>query len=144
MIDQEVSELRVIRIGRAGTAEPWVDALPAETRRLVLVAAADPTGDPGLLWRAAGQLGIPVQAAMPAAEDGLLEFGAWVRFRHPLVRSAAYRWASRQERQDVHRALAEVTDPQADPDRRAWHRAQAAPWPDEQVAGELEVSGGRA
>ncbi len=121
-----------------------VDALPAETRLLVLLAAADPTGDPGLLWRAAGQLGIPVQAATPAAEDGLLEFGAWVRFRHPLVRSAAYRWASRQERQDVHRALAEVTDPQADPDRRAWHRAQAAPWPDEQVAGELEVSGGRA
>ncbi len=121
-----------------------VDALPAETRLLVLVAAADPTGDPGLLWRAAGQLGIPVEAATPAAEAGLLEFGAWVRFRHPLVRSAAYRWASRQERQDVHRALAEVTDPQADPDRRAWHRAQAAPGPDEQVAGELEVSAGRA
>src|SRR6266702_1215412 len=100
------------------------DALPAETRRLLLVAAADPTGDPGLLWRAAGQLGIPVQAATPAAEAGLLELGAWVRFRHPLVRSAAYRSASRQERQDVHRALAEVTDPLADPDRRAWHRAQ--------------------
>src|SRR6266702_4793048 len=120
------------------------DALPAETRRLLLVAAADPTGDPGLLWRAAGQLGIPVQAATPAAEAGLLELGAWVRFRHPLVRSAAYRSASRQERQDVHRALAEVTDPLADPDRRAWHRAQAAPGPDERVAAELERSAGRA
>ena len=80
MIDQEVSELRVIRIGRAGTAEPWVDALPAETRRLVLVAVADPTGDPGLLWRAAGQLGIPVQAATAVAVvvdilDGPLHVG---------------------------------------------------------------------
>ncbi len=121
-----------------------VDALPAQTRRLLQLAAADPTGDPGLVWRAAGRLGIPVQAATPAAEAGLLEFGARVRFRHPLVRSAAYRSASVQQRQDVHRALAEVTDPQADPDRRVWHRAQAAPGPDEQVAAELEHSAGRA
>ena len=121
-----------------------VDALPAETRRLLLVAAADPVGEPVLVWRAAGRLGIGAQAATPAAEAGLLEFGAWVRFRHPLVRSAAYRAASLQERQDVHRALAEVTDPQADPDRRAWHRAQAAAGPDEQVAEELERSAGRA
>ena len=90
-----------------------VEALPAETRRLLLVAAADPTGDPGLVWRAAGRLGIGAEAATPAAEAGLVEFGAWVRFRHPLVRSAAYQSASVQERQDVHRALAEVTDPQA-------------------------------
>jgi len=121
-----------------------VDALPAQTRRLLQLAAADPTGDPGLVWRAAGRLGIPVQAATPAAEAGLLEFGARVRFRHPLVRSAAYRSASVQQRQDVHRALAEVTDPQVDPDRCVWHRAQAAPGPDEQVAGQLELSAGRA
>ncbi len=119
-----------------------VDALPAETRRLLQLAAADPVGDPGLVWRAAERLGIGAEAA--AAEAGLVEFGAWVRFRHPLVRSAAYRSASLQERQDVHRALAEATDPEIDPDRRAWHRAHAAPGPDEDVAEELERSAGRA
>ena len=96
------------------------------------------------MWQAAERLGIPAQAATPAAEAGLLEFGARVRFRHPLVRSAAYRSASLHERQEAHRALAEVTDPELDPDRRAWHRAQAAPGPDEQVADELERSAGRA
>ena len=121
-----------------------LEALPADTRRLLLVAAADPVGDPLLVWRAAGRLGIGTEAATPAAEAGLIEFGARVRFRHPLVRSAAYRSASVQERQDVHRALAEVTDPELDPDRRAWHRAQAAPGPDEDVAEELERSAGRA
>jgi DNA-binding CsgD family transcriptional regulator len=121
-----------------------VGALPAQTRRLLQLAAADPTGDPGLVWRAAARLGIPAEAATPAAEADLLEFGAWVRFRHPLVRSAAYRSASVRGRQDVHRALAEVTDPQLDPDRRAWHLAQAAPGPDENVAAELERSAGRA
>ena len=121
-----------------------VGALPGRTGLLMLVAAADPTGDPVLVWRAAGRLGIAADAATPAADAGLLEFGTWVRFRHPLVRSAVYRSASAQDRQDVHRALAEVTDPEIDPDRRAWHRAQAAPGPDEQVAGELEFSAGRA
>jgi hypothetical protein len=121
-----------------------LDALPADTLVLLLVAAADPVGDPVLVWRAAERLGIPAQAATPAAEAGLLEVGARVRFRHPLVRSAAYRSASLQERQDVHRVLAEATDPGLDPDRRAWHWAQAAPGPDEDVAAELERSAGRA
>jgi DNA-binding CsgD family transcriptional regulator len=121
-----------------------LDALPADTRVLLLVAAADPVGDPVLVWRAAGRLGIQAEAAASAAEAGLLEVGARVRFRHPLVRSAAYRSASLQERQDVHGALAEATDPTLDPDRRAWHWAQAAPGPDEEVAAELERSAGRA
>jgi DNA-binding CsgD family transcriptional regulator len=121
-----------------------LDALPADTRELLLVAAAEPVGDPVLVWRAAGQLGIQAQAATPGADAGLLEVGTRVRFRHPLVRSAAYRSASLQERQDIHRALAQVTDPKLDPDRRAWHRAQAAPGPDEDVAAELERSAGRA
>jgi DNA-binding CsgD family transcriptional regulator len=118
--------------------------LPAQSQRLVQLAAADPSGDPLLVWRAAGRLGLPVQAATPPAEAGLVEFGARVMFRHPLVRSAAYQSAPLQERQQVHRALAEATDPESDPDRRAWHRAQAAPGPDEDVAGELERSAGRA
>ena len=118
-------------------------ALPAQTRRLLLIAAADPSGDWSLVWRAAGQLGIPIHAAIPATEAGLAEFSPRVRFRHPLVRSAAYRSAPLADRQRVHAALAEATDP-ADPDRRAWHRAQAAPGPDEEVAAELEQSAGRA
>ena len=121
-----------------------LDALPARPRRLLLLAAADPSGDPSLVWRAAGRLGLPVQATVPAVEAGLAEFGARIRFRHPLVRSVAYRSASVQDRQEVHGALAEVTDPAADPDRRAWHWAQAAAGPDEEVAAELERSAGRA
>src|ERR1700677_2918408 len=121
-----------------------VDALPPGIRRLLLVAAADPTGDPDLVWRAARRLGTSAEAAPPAAAAGLVDFGARVWFRHPLVRSAAYRSATLRERQEVHRALAEVTDPQADPDRRAWHRAQATPGPDGDVAEELERSAGRA
>ena len=119
-------------------------ALPDQARRLLALAAADPSGDRALVRRAAAQLGIPVQAGAPAVDAGLVEFGARVRFRHPLVRSVAYRSASTSERQQLHGALAKVTDPQADPDRRAWHRAQAAPGPDEEVAAELERSAGRA
>ncbi len=121
-----------------------LDALPAQTRRLLLLAAADPLGDPALVWRAAGRLGLPVQATVSAAEAGLAEFGARVRFRHPLVRAVAYRSASAQDRQEAHAALAEAIDVAADPDRRAWHRAQAAAGPDEEVAAELERSAGRA
>src|SRR6266581_91570 len=121
-----------------------LDTLPDQTRRLLLLAAADPSGDRPLVWRAAGRLGIPVQAGAPAVEAGLVEFGTRVRFRHPLVRSAAYRSAPFADRQRMHAALAEATDPIADPDRRAWHRAQAAAGPDEEVAAELERSAGRA
>jgi DNA-binding CsgD family transcriptional regulator len=121
-----------------------IDALPAGTRHLLLLAAADPTGDPALVWRAAGRLGIGPEAAAHAAEAGLAEFDVRVQFRHPLVRSVAYRSASAPDRQAAHQALAEVTDPELDPDRRAWHRAQGAPVPDEDVAGELERSAGRA
>jgi DNA-binding CsgD family transcriptional regulator len=121
-----------------------LEALPEETRWLLLVAAAEPVGDPVLVWRAAERLGVGTQAATPAAEADLLEVGARVRFRHPLVRSAAYQSASLQQRQEVHRALAEATDPKLDPDRRAWHWAHASPGPDEDVAAELERSAGRA
>ena len=121
-----------------------IEALPAGTRRLLLLAAADPTGDPALVRRAARRLGVGAEAAGPAVEAGLAEFGVRVRFRHPLVRSVVYRSAPGQERQLAHAALAEVSDPELDPDRRAWHRAQAAPGPDEDVAGELERSAGRA
>src|SRR5689334_11569902 len=121
-----------------------IDAVPAETRRLLQLAAAEPTGDPVLVWRAAGRLGVGAEAAGPAVEAGLAEFGVRVRFRHPLVRSVAYRSAPAQERQLAHAALAKVTDQAIDPDRRAWHRAEAAPGPDEDVAGELERLADRA
>ena len=118
--------------------------LPAETRQLLLVAAAEPVGEPAMLWRAAGRLGVGAEAAAPASEAGLLEVGARVRFRHPLVRSAVYRAASVPDRQRAHRVLAEATDPDVDPDRRAWHRANATAGLDEDVARELERSADRA
>jgi tetratricopeptide (TPR) repeat protein len=117
-------------------------ALSGETQRLLLVAAAEPVGDPVLVWRAAERLGIEVQAASDT--DGLLAIGPRVTFRHPLVRSAVYQAASPEERQAVHRALAEATDAEVDPDRRAWHLAHATPGVDEDVASELERSAGRA
>ena len=100
--------------------------MPEQTQRLLLLAAAEPAGDPALLMRAAELIGLGVEAAAPAEAVGLIELAAQVRFHHPLVRSAIYRAAPLADRQAVHRALAEATDPQADPDRRAWHRAQAA------------------
>jgi DNA-binding CsgD family transcriptional regulator len=119
-------------------------SLPAETKLLVVAAAAEPLGDPVLLRRAAGALGLDMAAAAAAADAGLLEIGARVEFAHPLVRSAAYRSAVADDRHRVHRALAEATDADKDPDRRAWHRARAAPGPDEEVASELVRSAGRA
>jgi DNA-binding CsgD family transcriptional regulator len=121
-----------------------IRSLPAATQRLLLVAAAEPVGDGSLLRQAAERLAIGADAATEAEAAGLIEFGARVRFRHPLVRSAAYRTASPGDRRDAHRALAASTDPETDPDRRAWHRAHAAVEPDEAVAGELERSADRA
>src|SRR5271170_1799612 len=131
---------------------PGVDGVPGSSRgieesfrqRLMLVAAAEPAGEPALVWRAAERLEIGAEALAPAADAGLLVIGERVTFRHPLVRSAVYRAASPAERRAAHQALAGATDPQADPDRRAWHRAQATPGPDEEVAAELERSAGRA
>jgi DNA-binding CsgD family transcriptional regulator len=108
------------------------------------LAAAEPTGDPALVWRAAGRLGAGAEDGSPAVEAGLVELWPKVSFRHPIVRSVAYRVASVDDRREVHRALAEATDPETDPDHRAWHRALAAPGPDEEVAAELERSAVRA
>jgi DNA-binding CsgD family transcriptional regulator/tetratricopeptide (TPR) repeat protein len=119
-------------------------SLPQDSRVLLLVAAAEPVGDPRLLWRAAERLGIGPAAAERAEAEGLLAIGERVTFRHPLVRSAMYRSAAPEDRRAAHLALGEVTDPEADPDRRAWHRAAAAPKPDEEVAMELERSAARA
>jgi DNA-binding CsgD family transcriptional regulator len=121
-----------------------VDVLPDQTRRLLLIAAAQPIGDPALVWGAADRMGIGAEAAAPATEAGLIEFGMRVRFRHPLVRSVVYDSALPQERQRVHRALADVTDAEQDPDRHAWHCANSAAGPDEGVAAELERSASRA
>jgi DNA-binding CsgD family transcriptional regulator len=135
-------------VGTAGSIEDGfrrrLDALPDDTRRLLRLAAADPVGDPLLLWRAAERLGIHPEAATAAVDADLLEISPQIRFRHPLVRSAAYRSASPAERSALHAALAEATDADSQPDRRAWHRAQAAGGPDEHVARELERSAARA
>jgi DNA-binding CsgD family transcriptional regulator/tetratricopeptide (TPR) repeat protein len=119
-------------------------ALPETTRRLLLIAAADPLGEPTIVWRAAERLGIRAEAVAPAEEAGLCEFGARVQFRHPLVRTAAYRAWPSDERRRAHAAIAEVTSAEADPDRRAWHRALASAGPDDAVADELERSAARA
>ena len=121
-----------------------VRSLPPNSQRLLLTAAAEPVGDVTLLWRAAERLGVGPDAVAPAEAAGLIELGGRVRFRHPLVRSAVLWAAAPYDRREVHRALAEATDPEADPDRRAWHRAQAAAGLDEAVAGELEGLADRA
>jgi DNA-binding CsgD family transcriptional regulator len=118
--------------------------LPGDARRLLLLAAAEPLGDPALLWRSAREMGISETAADAVESDGLWTLDGTVTFRHPLVRSAVYGAAEPGERREAHRALAAATDPTLDPDRRAWHRAQAAAAPDEAVATELERSAGRA
>ena len=126
-------------------AEPVEDSfrerlapLPEATRRLLLVAAAEPTSDPVLVWQAAAVLGVRPGAVTPAEEAGLIESAGRVRFRDPLARFAVYRAASPQERRIVHHALAVAADPDADRDRRAWHHGRAAPDVDEEIAAELE------
>lgn len=121
-----------------------IKALPAPTRQLVLAAAAEPVGDAALFLRAAAYLGIPVDALGPAEDAGIIEFGPRMRFHHPLMRSAAYLAATVAERRAVHGALAAATDPASDPDRRAWHAANASAGPDDEVAADLETSAGRA
>ncbi|MBQ1093591.1 AAA family ATPase [Streptomyces sp. B93] len=121
-----------------------IAGLPSHARRLLLVAAADPTGEPALLWLAAERLGIELEAAAPAIATGLMTIGDRVRLFHPMVRSAVYWSAMPEERRRTHRALADVTDPATDPDRHAWHAAHGASGPDEPIATELEHSAGRA
>jgi DNA-binding CsgD family transcriptional regulator len=121
-----------------------VEALPADTRRLMVVAAAEPVGNPVIVLRAARVFGVGHEAAAAARTAGLLDIGTRVRFRHPLVRSSCYAAAPIEERRRVHRALADATDPDVDPDRRAWHLAQATAGPDGDIATELERSAGRA
>ncbi|MGD0810423.1 MAG: LuxR C-terminal-related transcriptional regulator [Acidimicrobiales bacterium] len=118
--------------------------LPAATRRVLLVAAAEPVADPVLLRNAAARLGVLVDDAAPAAVAGIVDLDDSVRFHHPLARSAVYRAATPDERRSAHHALAEVTDPKVDPDRRAWHRAQATAGLDEATASELEGAVDRA
>ena len=118
--------------------------LPADSRRLLVIAAADPTGDPLLVRRAAALLGVDESAATAVEAAGLLELDPRVVFRHPLVRSAVYRAGSPGERRKAHGGLAEATDIAVDPDRRAWHRAQATLHPDDDVVADLEASAGRA
>jgi DNA-binding CsgD family transcriptional regulator len=121
-----------------------VEGLPRESQLLLLAAAAEPLGDATLLWRAAERLGIGADAGPPAEAAGLIEFGARVRFPHPLVRSAIYRASGPSDRRAVRLALADATDPVRDPDRRAWHRAHATAMPDEGVAAEMARSAERA
>lgn len=127
-----------------GSFRRQVAELPTETQRLLLVAAAEPIGDPTLLSRAAAELDIPIAAAAPAEADGMLELGTRVTFRHPLLRATVYGTAPPEARRAAHGALAAACDPEVDFDCRAWHHAHATPVPDEQVASELEQSAGRA
>jgi DNA-binding CsgD family transcriptional regulator len=120
------------------------EPLPEDTQLLLLVAAAEPAGDPVVVWRAAERLGIEASALEPAKRAGLLEIDSMARFRHPLVRSEVYGAATPEQRRRVHEALAEATDPDADADRRAWQLAEATAGADESVALELERASGRA
>ncbi|MCS5721478.1 AAA family ATPase [Herbiconiux sp. CPCC 203407] len=139
----ELPDVRTVPRRIEETFERRSAGLAPASRTLMLLAAADPTGDAELLWRAADQVGLPRGAAGPAEASGLVEIDSSVRFRHPLVRSAVYRAATPGDRRAAHRALADATDPLAAPDRRAWHRAQAVLGTDDDVAAELESTAER-
>lgn len=126
--------------GLESTFRRQLDALPEPTRRLLALAAADPVGDPALLWIAADHLGLDIEDAVPAIDAELMVIDTQVRFRHPLIRATAYRRIPLSDRQRIHRALAETIDPTADPARRAWHLGHAAVGPDDAVADELQSS----
>ena len=126
-----------------GTFRRQIEALPPQTRLLLALAAAEPAGDPSLFWSAAGVLELDAGAAEPAIDAGLVEIGTRVQFRHPLIRSTAYRCVPLSDRRRIHGALAAVTDVGVDPDSRAWHLSHAAVGPDERVADELERSASR-
>ncbi len=121
-----------------------VRELPADTQRFLLVAAAEPTGDPALVWRAGRDLDFDERAILAAEAEHLISPGPPLRFRHSLIRSAIYHGASAANRREAHSALAAATNIGNDPDRRAWHRAAAAHAPDEDVAAELEQAASRA
>jgi hypothetical protein len=121
-----------------------LEALADDARRLLLLAAADPVGDPLLMWRAAERLGVRAEVVVDAETEGLLTVGERVTFRHPLVRSAMYRSAPVSERRAVHLALAEATDRELDPDRRAWHLGSASPVPNSKITLVLSLSAGHA
>ncbi len=118
--------------------------LPPPSQHFLTVAAAEPTGDPVIVWRAASGLGVDPRDAAPAVDAGLVELGVRLSFRHPLVRSAVYGATPLEDRQEVHRHLAEATDPERDPDRRAWHQALGSPGPDDEIAESLAGSARRA
>ncbi|MHA3703911.1 AAA family ATPase, partial [Jatrophihabitans sp. YIM 134969] len=121
-----------------------LERLPEPARRWLTLAAADPVGAPDTLWAAASCSGLGPRAARCAEASGLVALDTRVTFCHPLARSAVYRAAGVEQRREAHRALAEVTDPHVDPDRRAWHLAQAATAPADDVADELERAARRA
>ncbi|MDT5066560.1 MAG: hypothetical protein QOK02_2715 [Mycobacterium sp.] len=137
-------DVRALTLRIESSFRAQVDALPASTRQLLLVAACDPVGSPAFLWRAGEQLGLDVDDAAPAEAAKLITFGTKVQFRHPLVRSAIYRTSTMCDRQRAHQALAEAINPTSDPELRAWHRAQAAPAASESIAEELECSAAHA
>jgi DNA-binding CsgD family transcriptional regulator len=130
--------------GIPGSLPDQLRALPAQGRLLLLAAAAEPTGDPALLQRAARRLGIAAEAELPVAETGLVTLGTRVVFADPVVRSAIYHSAPVHDRRAAHHALAQAVHPQAEPDRRAWHQSQALGEPEEEAAAELERTAARA
>lgn len=121
-----------------------LEALPDPTRHLLVLAAAESSGNPSLVWRAARLLDIDADAAIPAVDAGVVSIGMSVRFRHPLLRTVAYQSTSDDVRRAAHNALARVVDGVSAPDRRAWHRGHAATGPDDAVADELECCAARA